>query len=189
MEADFSVELGAEDEALEIPWASPDGKIRYYDLRGDPGMIEEIPEAAGNHVLKEFLIAINARSVFASAKCDTWFTRELNPEEEIFGMSGKFGSYVDLVVADEVCGKRMSFEEHERLLRDLTRRLGEGPEVEAAAEFILRRCYFHAPEDTEQGVYFTLYVFGYGNGEEEARRNWERGMTAVQEALLDAFGG
>ena len=37
MQADFAVELGRDDETLEVPWAAPDGRLRYHDLKRDPG--------------------------------------------------------------------------------------------------------------------------------------------------------
>ena len=33
MHADFSVELGRDDPALELPWSSDDPEVRYYDLK------------------------------------------------------------------------------------------------------------------------------------------------------------
>src|SRR5260370_19887885 len=36
VEADFAVELGADDETLELPWAAADGGLRYYDLKRQP---------------------------------------------------------------------------------------------------------------------------------------------------------
>ena len=33
MQADFSVELGRDAPALEIPWRSDDPHIRYFDLK------------------------------------------------------------------------------------------------------------------------------------------------------------
>ena len=60
MEADFAVELGADDETLEIPWSAPGGHPRYYDLKHQPEMlcaleeIQRVPELAG------FLRAVNS---------------------------------------------------------------------------------------------------------------------------------
>ena len=44
MEADFAVELGAEDETLELPWAA-EGGPRYFDLKRQPELLLEIDEA------------------------------------------------------------------------------------------------------------------------------------------------
>lgn len=187
MQADYSVELGADDDVLEIPWSSPDGVLRYHDLRRHPELIAEIPEATANPTLKEFLAAINSHSPFSSAKCDTWFSHQVNPEEEIYGGSCKFASYVDVVPAEQPGispDARFSFEVHKNLLKNLVRLLEAGPEIPASAEFILRRCYFHSGATTREGFYITLYVFGYGIDEGKARRCWADALQMVQSVLL-----
>ena len=114
MQDDFSVELGADDERLELPWAAPDGEPRYYDLKRRPELLLHISEAHHNRELAEFLTALNsAGSIFETAKCDTWLSNELSEEELIFGAAWKFGSYVDLVFTEP--GHRFAFEQHEQL--------------------------------------------------------------------------
>ena len=101
MEAGFAVELGREHETLELPWSAPGGP-RYYDLKRRPELLLEIEEAQRVPQLGEFLAVINsAVSPFETVKCDAWASREINPEEEIFGAACKFGSYVDLVFSAE----------------------------------------------------------------------------------------
>ena len=73
MQADFSIELGAEDDAMELPWQSPDGKLRYYDLKRQPELLLEVSEAFENKELGEFLAATNsANSILETSKCDAW---------------------------------------------------------------------------------------------------------------------
>ena len=131
MHVDFSVELGAEDDCLELPWASPDGALRYYDLRRQPELLLNIQEAFENEELGHFLASINSpSSMFESSKCDVWSTRELNEEELIYGAECKFACYVDLLfVAKEL---QTSFEKHEALARDLYYLLQRAPEMAAA---------------------------------------------------------
>src|SRR5437868_1151796 len=101
MQADFSVELGRDDSCLEIPWSSPDGNQRYFDLQQQPELLLEIVETHDNRELAEFLSAINQpTSRLQTAKCDTWLTDELDEEDEIFGTEWKYGAYVDVVFAD-----------------------------------------------------------------------------------------
>ena len=69
MQADFSVELGAQDDCLEIPWSSPQGEARYYDLRRRPELLLNVAEAHNNRELGEFLAAINSgHSILETAK-------------------------------------------------------------------------------------------------------------------------
>ncbi|HEY5027589.1 MAG TPA: hypothetical protein VIK39_04210 [Candidatus Angelobacter sp.] len=141
MQADFSVELGREDPALELPWSSPDKHVRYYDLKHHPELVQQIPEAVAHPELGSFLSRINAAGFpLATAKCDAWSSREVAPEEEIFG-DRKFVSYIDLVFVNEA--DRCSFEKHESFAKELCRLLVRAPEIPAAVELVIRHCYYH----------------------------------------------
>jgi len=182
MEADFSVELGSDDETLEVPWADPEGQLRYYDLKHQPELLLNMEESRQFPELGKFLAAINSpASKFASAKCDAWFTTELQPEDEIFGATGKFGSYVDLILFEP--GMRFSLPEHEKLVRQLTQLLRRVPEIPAAAEFLIRRCYYHAGQNTAAGFYCTFYLFGYGDDAEQSRLRWAVALNLVENAM------
>ena len=193
MQADFSVELGAEDDHLELPWSSPDGTLRYYDLKRRPDLLLMVEEAHHNQQLGEFLAATNsANSILETAKCDTWLSNEISEEEQVYGGGWKFGSYVDLLFSDGAA--RFSFEEHEHLAAEIVRLLKLVPEISAAAEFIIRRCYFKSEavarppsagqEDAREGFYLTFYLQGFGSDEQEARQRWNIGMKVVENALL-----
>jgi hypothetical protein len=192
MQADWSVELAQDDEALELPWASDDGELRYVDLKSEPDLLLEIEEALDCDALREFLVAINAaHSPLLTAKCDTWTTRDLNEEEAFFQAAMKFGSYVDVLFAEGEA--RFAFADHESLAKRAAELLGRAPEISAAAEFVVRRCYYHdqpavggnghEPEP-RAGYYLTVYVFGYGDDEDDARARWGVGMNLAQNALL-----
>lgn len=141
MHADFSVELGRDDPALELPWRSDDPQVRYYDLKNHPESVIQIPEATAHPLLRAFLIRMNAAgSPLATAKCDAWHTTEVTPEEEIFG-DRKFVSYVDLVFEDETA--RESLAKHETFAKELCRLLARSPEIVASVEVVIRRCYYH----------------------------------------------
>jgi len=176
MQADFSVELGPDDETLTMPWAAPDGGPRYYDLKRHPEWISQIEEAQREPELASFLTALNSGAL-ETAKCDAWFTPELNPEEDIFDASGKFGCYVDLLFSNDE--DRFSFPRHEATAKRWVELLKRVPEIPASAEFLIRRCSF----GEAAGFYFTLYVFGYGNDESQARRQWTIGLKLVENAI------
>jgi len=182
VEADFSVELGYDDETLEFPWAAADSSPRYYDLKRQPELLLEIEEAQRMPELGEFLAAVNSPAgILETAKCDTWASTEINPEEEIFGASCKFGSYVDFLFSRE--SLRCSFEEHEQLARRLTQLLKTVPEIPAAAELIVRRCFYQSTEGIQEGFYITFYLFGYGDDEPEARKRWAIALKLVENAV------
>ncbi len=183
MQVDWSVELGAEDDRLEMPWASPDGSTRYYDLKRQPELLLQVEEAHHNHELGEFLVSANSEHcVLETAKCDTWLTRDLNAEEAIYQAEWKFGSYVDLLFNDEAV--RFSFADHERFADAACKLLKRAPEISAAVEFIVRRCVYHADRGTKDGFYLTFYLYGYGSDEDEARQRWGIAMKLVENALL-----
>lgn len=182
MEADFAVELGRDDETLEVPWWAPNGGARYYDLKRDPAGLDQIEDAVRITELRDFLAAVNSpASVLESAKCDAWATTEIHPEEEIFDAPWKFGSYVDLLFTDS--SRRFSLEDHENLLKKVTALLKRVPEIPAAAEFLLRRCYYHENKGVRDGFYVTFYLFGYGEDEAKARLQWAIALKLVSSAL------
>jgi hypothetical protein len=183
MEAEFSVEMGHDDPVLDFPWTDLEGKLAYFDLKRQPKMIARIEEAAEYPELTEFLKTVNsARSSVESAKCDVWETRELSPEEEIFNASHKFASYVDLVFSE--IERRWSLPRHEEFANNLTELLRRAPEMGAAVEICIRRCFFNRAEQLQEGCYFTVYMNGYGNDVVLARRNWGIVTKLVANAVL-----
>ena len=183
MQADFSVELAAGDPTLQVPWSSPDPGVQYYDLRSHPELLARIPEAAENEPLAKFLAAVNsAHSLLLSAKCDTWSSREIDADDEVFGAACKYESYIDLApLAD---GPRYSFAEIEDLGRKIVLLLQRAPEIPAAAEFVVRRCYYGAaPDSIREGFYFTFYLSGYGEDEQRAGERWSIALQLVGNAL------
>jgi hypothetical protein len=181
MDADFSVELGPEDEILAFPWTDPDGRLRYYDLKSKPELLAEIEESLQFPELGQFLASVNtATSRLETAKCDAWFTNELGLEDEGFGAAGKFGSYVDLLFSDHEC--RESFPAHEGFARKITQLLRRAPEIPARTEWTVRRCYYE-DEGGSEGFYLTFYLFGYGDDAEQSRKQWAIGLKLVEHAI------
>lgn len=182
MEADFAVELEADDETLELPWAAEDGGPRYYDLKRQPELLLQVEEARRSPELGEFLAVMNSPGgILETAKCDTWSSTEINPEEEIFGAAYKFGSYVDILFSQEA--SRCSFAEHEQFAKRITQLLKRVPEIPAAAELLVRRCFYHVGGETCEGFYITLYLFGYGDDEAQARQRWAIALKLVENAI------
>jgi hypothetical protein len=211
MQADYSVELGADDPVLEFPWPPDDAGVRYYDLKRHPDLVNNIPEARDNPDLGKFLSRINAANFpLQTAKCDTWFSHEISAEEEIFGATCKFSSYVDLLfVADK---SRTSFAQHESLAKKLCNLLQHVPEMAAAVELIIRRCVYRQAGPLEQentlkfeidtenatasltsnansGFYITAYVCGFAASEEDANKHWRIALNLLQYALVQISNG
>lgn len=203
MQADFSVELGGDAPALEIPWRSDDPCVRYYDLKKDPELVQKIPEAVAYPELGAFLSRINAAEFpLATAKCDAWLSSEIAPEEEIFG-DRKFVSYVDLVFVDE--SERCSFAKHQAFAKELCRLLGQAPEIAATVELVIRHCYYHPraasphesgnvapepkphheePNSAVSGFCLTAYVTGFGDSDHDPLRRWAIGLNLLQYAIV-----
>lgn len=187
MQVEFNVELGADDHVLELPWASPDGKMHFLDLRNQPELLLEVAEAQDNRDLAEFLSVLNQPgSIVQTAKCDTWLTNELDAEDEIFGAPWKFGSYVDLIFTEPA--RQMVLTEHEEFANALLTLLTKVPDFAAAADFVLRRCYYHrphqSPDHSDDGYCLTFYLNGYGDDEAGAKKSWSIGLKLVQNAVM-----
>lgn len=189
MQADFSVELGADDPTLALPWVDPEGKFAYYDLRKNPAAIAEVPEAKAYSALSEFLTTLNSSSSkLQSVKCDVWFTDELNEEDEVFDAKGKFGSYVDAIFHS--AESQASFDLHEGFAARLVELLKRAPELQGSVEVIIRRAHFEdSPSAVREGCYFTIYVFGFGDDEPDARQAWGIALRLVGHAILQISAG
>ena len=100
MDADFSVELGTRRSGAGFSVDRSGRQIRVCRFEASSGIAgggargESVSRTRPSFCASSIL----ARSIVESAKCDAWSTDELTPEEEIFGASHKFASYVDLVV-------------------------------------------------------------------------------------------
>jgi hypothetical protein len=185
VEADFSVELGLDDETLDMPWAAGESGPRYCDLKHHPELLSHIEEADRVEELGEFLMAMNsAASPFETAKCDVWSSTDMKTEEEIFHATHKFGSYVDLLFCGEE--KPFSFPHHEQFANRLTRLLRKAPEMSTTAEFLIRRCHYHAETEPRDGFYLTFYLFGFGQDETQARQRWAIALKLVENAMRQA---
>jgi hypothetical protein len=194
MDADWSVELGAEDPTLEFPWSSPDQPLAYIDLVDSPESLRRVDEGARYAELGQFLRTLNSpSSPWLTAKCDIWLDEELGEAEQVYGLKLKLSSYVDLIRRGEKA--RFSFEQHERWVKLAVRALSTPDDLPAACEFTVRRCWYHTQpirryqknsgtdDDLAPGYYITFYLFGYGNDEAQARKRWREGLWRVTSTL------
>lgn len=190
MLAEWNVELEAGDPTLDIPWSSEDGRLRFFDLKRQPELLLEIPEACIYPELAQFLNWANSPdSPFETAKCDAWTSRKLEAEEEIFGEPCKFRSYVDLLFADPLT--RADFSAAEKFIQGLARLLRHAPEMASAAEFTLRHCHDRRAESKTDPdcFYITFSLNGYGEDEQQARKRWGIALNMAQNAMIQYLAG
>lgn len=191
MQTDFMVELGNDDPRLEVPWRSEDGRLLYFDLRARPELLLNIAETYENRELGEFLTSVNSRlSNLQSAKCDHWTSKEKDEEAALFGAAVKAGCYIDLFFHQPE--QRFIFALHEQFGADFERLLAKVPEMPASTQLMLRRCYFHRQDDSTEsdaGFYFSLYVSGFGDDEDEARKHRAIALKVLQNAFLQMAAG
>ena len=147
MLAEWSVECGAEDAVLVVPWSAPgpvESAARFIDLREDPYDLDQIPEAELHPALMQALRALNAaRSPVFTAKCDAWTmgeeeleTAQINLDLTAAEFPCGFASYIDLVWRER--GIFVSFHQQEQRLHRLTRLLEPLSYASAQVECVLR---------------------------------------------------
>ena len=89
MYVDWSVELGAEDPVLAFPWSRPEetskGEIApesasempssgiadalcYYDLKADPSLVDQLPEARSSGELRKFLLPVDESTALGAVR-------------------------------------------------------------------------------------------------------------------------
>jgi hypothetical protein len=179
MEADYSVELGPAAPALEIPWKDPEGRLHYFDLRRRPDCIEQIPEARQFPALRRLLIEVNSPpGTWQTAKCDVW-QDEAEAAGNLYEAGFEQGCYVDLVLAEQAAAWRRSLEVHQLAAKEMAQMLGANEALEAFAEIIVRRCYFHGGGDMDEsdaGYCLTLFLTGYGATPAKAAVCWDGAM-------------
>jgi hypothetical protein len=182
MQAELSIELGAEDPTLAVPWSDPDSELKYQDLRQNPAAIADVQESRFSE-MHDFLLAVNSPPCpLQSAKSEVWFSEEITEEEAVFGASCKFASYVDVFF--HLASPRRSFPMHEAFGERLVDLLKRAPELQASFEAIIRAAHYESDGKLEEGLYFTLYVHGYGDDEQEARQAWGIALRLVKNAIL-----
>ncbi len=196
MDADYGVELGPTSPALELPWKDPEGRVQYVELRGgmergvaggvDCG-VDHIPEARQFPALRRFLVDVNLPlSPWQTAKCDVW-TCAVEAAENLYHREFAQSSYVDVVLSEKAAGLRGQLEVHLRLAKELVQLLETDEGLEATAEVVVRRCYFHRGDEAEEsdaGYCLTLWLSGYGGSAAEADERWARALELAAGCLL-----
>ena len=66
MDADFSVELGADDPTLEFPWEDAGTELRHFDIKKHPEQIRFVDEA--EHYRELHAIPLRQIAIVETAK-------------------------------------------------------------------------------------------------------------------------
>ena len=197
MDADYSLELGPTAPALEIPWKDPEGRLHYVDLRGarfliarvaDASVGSRIPEARQFPALRRFLLAVNSPpSPWQTAKCDVWPDEAEACREPLRCRDLSRAAMWTLCSpgGPPLCAKTWKFiSGWQKSWRD---QLETNEALEATAEIVVRRCYFHRRADAEEsdaGYCLTLFLTGYGASPAEAAECWDRAMEFAAACVL-----
>lgn len=189
MLSEWSAECGADDPVVVVPWASPDGALRWVDLRDNPDALDNISEADNYPALLAALRALNGpRSPVFTSKCDAWamdpeelFTARMDLLLESEVAAAGFTSYIDFLPRDRAIF--VSRPLLEGLLYWLDRVLREQPFSLALVQSVLRPAVVELDGTIAEGYAVTLYVKGVGVDEAEATQRWDEALRAVA-ALL-----
>ncbi len=184
MLAEWSVECGADDPVLDVPWSDPAGTARFVDLRDNPYDLDHIAEAEQHPALLQALRALNAnRSPVFTAKCDAWRAEEeecetLRAELDLTGDEAPcgFASYVDLIWRERAIF--VSFHQQEQRLVRLTRLLQPIEAGNSAAASVIRPAMVDLT-GPQEGFAVTLYVRALGTDAAHAYEQWVAALEAV----------
>jgi hypothetical protein len=188
MEADWSVEIGADLPRIVVPWA--DEGLCFVDLAGsaDPAQLiaqttAQLAEQWSHAALAKALLALNApNSTVFTSKCDAWPLQadEIDPLEFDANSPASTGSacYIDIIFRDSAAFG--SFEWHETWLRRTTQHLRTLPLRSARIELVLRQAEVEAAE----GFAITLYAMGCGADSNAANTAWSAAVGLARQASL-----
>ncbi len=209
MEADWSVEIGADLPSITVPW-SAEG-LAFIDLRQaaasessrsssaqssmpvlPPALSESLaatlPEAQQCPALGRALAHLNsAHSQVYTSKCDVWTLTadDLDPlEMESTSASCLAGlaCYIDLVRSGEAAFE--PFAQQEAWLRRTTRTLRATPAAHARADLVLRSASIATTNAAPRDAFaITLYITGCGNNPATAQANWQQALAHAASAI------
>lgn len=183
----WSVECGAEDPVLVVPWSDAGG-LHFVDLRENPYDLDQIAEAEAHPALMQALRALNAtRSPVFTAKCDAWpmDDDELEAMRMELGLTEAeapdgFMSYIDLIWRERTLF--VSFHQQEQRLVRLGRLVDPLDHPYAAVDAVMRPALVDLT-GPQEGFAVTLYVKALGTDAAHAYEHWTRALAAVVTVL------
>lgn len=189
MLCEWTVECGADDPVLVVPWSDPDDPARrFIDLRENPDDLDWLEEPSQHPSLLHALRALNApRSPVFTAKCDVWKMNgedletirhelDLIPEDAPAGLV----SYIDLLWRER--SVYVSFHQHEQLMHRIARLTSPLEHPYAMVECVLRPALLDLTTPQE-GFVISLYVKALGYEEQAAEERWGAALIDVSTLL------
>ena len=190
MLAEWTVESGADDPVLVVPWNDPHDPhnpasgAHFVDLRENPYDLDHIAEAEQHPPLLQALRALNAnRSPVFTAKCDAWVQEEdelaaLRIDLDVTAAEAPsgFASYIDLIWRERTIF--VSFHQQEQRLVRLTRLLDPLDQPYAAVECVLRPAMVDLT-GPQEGFAVSLYIKALGTDSAHAYEHWAAALDAV----------
>jgi hypothetical protein len=189
MLSDWTVECGADDPVLVVPWSDPDDPSRrFIDLRENPYDLDWLEEATQHPALLHALRALNApRSPVFTAKCDVWTLPEedlealrldldLIPEDTPCGIA----SYVDLIWRERSIF--VSFHHHEQIMHRIQRLAVLLSHTFAGIECVLRPALIDL-SGPQEGFAISLYVKALGHDPGAAEQHWGTALNEIATML------
>ena len=183
MEADWSVELTADDPVIAVPWEAPGESFRFVDLRENPQAIDEIEEARREPALHSALLAINsAGSPNLDGKVRHLDERTAGKQDRSMGdgcRPGRGGVWRRMLHRHPAA-RPASFAVQEQWVRVLTETL-RGVELRCARiELVLRPAVVRGVA----GFGVTCFVQGCGASTELAASRWAEALILALPALM-----
>ncbi len=188
MLAESSVECGADDPVLVVPWSDPEGTRRFIDLRENPYDLDQVAEAEQHPALMQALRALNAnRSPVFTAKCDAWTMDAEELEAACVNLRvtaaeapNGFASYIDLIFRERALFVSL-YTQQQRVDR-MARLLETVDQPYAMVECVLRLALVDLA-GPQEGFAVTLYVKALGTDSAHAYEHWGRALEAVVTVL------
>jgi hypothetical protein len=173
VEADWSVEIGADLPIVAVPWEG------FVDLRREPLLAQSLAETTTAPALAQMLVKLNAAAapVFTS-KCDLWTLAadDIDPLEfEASREDAQVGTacYIDVIARDPTIFA--SFTLHEAWVRAATAELREMVLSQARVELVVRE----ALVDDLEGFAVTLYTAACSSKEAGVQSTFRDALEAA----------
>jgi hypothetical protein len=131
--------------------------------------------------MRSALLRLNGNdSPVWTAKCDVWTLSEEEKQLDFGPVASGLGAYVDTIPRD-----LNSFSSLPVQIAVAQRLVALAMEVsldDARVEYVLRPAQWHERE----GYALTIYVYGYGSDEDEARSQWSTALGCIVDHIAEA---